>query len=73
MSHKKRSFVEQCIAGQVAEDAIDELVDRWHAGDGDSDLAEYLGFTQEEYAVWVERPESLRSILDARRASTVLR
>lgn len=38
---------------------IDDRIDAWHDGDGDEDqpLHEYLGWTREQYAAWVERGE----------------
>jgi hypothetical protein len=67
MSDIKRSFVEGYLAGELGADAIDDFIDRWHAGEGQGDLAQYLGFTQSEYAAWVERPDALPRILEARR------
>ncbi len=72
MSEIKRSFVERYLAGELGADAIDDFIDRWHAGEGHGDLAQYLGFTQSEYAAWVERPDALPCILEARRPGTDL-
>jgi hypothetical protein len=35
--------------------ALDDLVDRWHEGDGlGMELREYLGMSWDEYCRWVE-------------------
>jgi len=60
-------FIEQVLEGEVLETEIDDFVEQWHESDSQETLAEYLGFTDEEYALWVEQPESLRSILFCRK------
>jgi len=67
MSRLKRTFVQECVHGDATPSAIDDFVERWHAGEGEGTLAEYLGFTAAEYAAWVEDPDRLASILDAYR------
>jgi hypothetical protein len=63
------TFVERYLQGKAAPDDIDDFVDAWHEGDGqDKALAEYLGLDDEEYALWVARPELLTDIIEARRA-----
>lgn len=40
---------------------MDDLVDAWHTGAGpDQSLAEFLGMTDEEYALWVRNPTAAR-------------
>lgn len=65
MSKSWKSFVESCLAGEARADQIDRFVDEWHESDIGCSLAEYLGFSGEEYAEWVENPESLSVILFA--------
>jgi hypothetical protein len=60
------SFVEKVLAGEVLDTEIDDFVEQWHQSEVKQSLAEFLGFTEEEYALWVEQPESLRSILFCR-------
>lgn len=39
--------------GDPIEEAIDDLVDRWHVGEGDGlTLAEWLGMSGPDYALW---------------------
>jgi hypothetical protein len=62
------TFIDRCLAGSARPEDIDEWVDAWHAGAGsESSLAQYLGMSQEDYAVWAEQPDSLPFILHARR------
>lgn len=60
-------FVDRCLGGGVSADEIDDFVDQWHESDTAESLAEFLGFTAEEYASWVERPAALEAILEASR------
>jgi len=72
MSETGRTFVEVCLDGDALLSDIDEYVDRWHEGNCAGPLWQFLGFTENEYAVWVERPETLRYILFAHRHNTRL-
>jgi hypothetical protein len=67
MSKPDATFVEKCLSGDAFADDIDDYIDQWHEGAGQGELHEFLGFTEEEYALWVERPEALGRILDARK------
>ena len=51
MSSRDQTFVEKCLAGLALLEDIDDYVEAWHEGSGDPDatLADYLGFTTEEY------------------------
>jgi hypothetical protein len=61
------TFVEARLAGEARPDDIDDLVARWHRGEGGPSLAAFLGMTDEEYAAWVPRPDSLGAIVLAHR------
>ena len=61
------TFVEQCLDGIVDADAIDDFVVRWHGGEGGGSLPDFLGFNDEEFALWVERPAFLSAILASKR------
>lgn len=61
-------FVEACCSGDVEPDDVDLYVEAWHAtpeADDGRSLPEWLGFTDEEYSRWVERPSSVFEILRA--------
>jgi len=66
MSDAAEDFVNLCLNGRESIAAIDDYVDRWHEREDTCSLAEFLGFTPEEYACYVEDPESLREILFSR-------
>ena len=68
----RHTFLEEYLAGAVSADVIDDYVDHWHAGEGDGTLAEFLGFTEDEYAWWVETPEALDVILNRHRQNVKL-
>ena len=60
MSSNKRmrqSFIDAVLAGDAVPADIDDFIDAWHASLEDIGLAEFLGMTDEEYALWVEQPD----------------
>ena len=73
MSDKPMTFVDQCLEGLVDPPQIDDFIDQWHEGTSKCSLPEYLGFTPEEYACWVEEPCSLRFILFSRKTGMGLK
>lgn len=68
------SFFDLYSRGDVSEDAIDDFVGAWHdAGEAnDRSVSEFLGLTEDEYAVWVMDARSLPLILAARRQNELL-
>ena len=60
------NFIDMCLSGDALPDEIDDFVDRWHEGDSDLSIHEFLGMTREEYLSWVKDPNALPRILDAR-------
>ena len=72
MKSKKSTFISACLAGNAFAEEIDDFVDAWHDGNDSRDLNEYLGMTKEEYAVWVERPETLQYIIFAHKHDITL-
>jgi len=63
----QQTFMELCLAGKVCSDNIDDFIERWHANPGESELHDYLGMTEEEYALWLRVPDALPYIIKARR------
>jgi hypothetical protein len=62
------NFIDQVLEGEVLETEIDSFVEKWHHGAGaNKSLAKFLGMTEQEYALWVEHPQALRSILFCRK------
>ncbi len=65
-------FIDEVLAGRALATDIDDWVDAWHDAPGASpvaslSLADYLGMSEQEYSLWVERPESLRFIIAGRK------
>ena len=64
---RKRSIVERFLAGEECDlTRIDDEIDAWHEADTTIPLHEWLGFTPDEYQLYVEMPASIRIILAAR-------
>jgi hypothetical protein len=58
------TYLEQVLEGRALWTDIDEFVEAWHEGGGfGQELHEYLGLPWAEYALWVERPNTLRAII----------
>lgn len=55
---------------EISADAIDDFIEAWHdAGDEeDRPLTEYLGMTEDEYALWVMDPRTLPLVRAVRAA-----
>ncbi|KWV83083.1 hypothetical protein G7021_00970 [Pseudomonas carnis] len=66
------SFLELCLNGEARNCDVDTFIAQWHSGLAGTglELHEHLGFTWEEYQVWVTTPSALESILNARRSLT---
>jgi hypothetical protein len=61
------TFVAACLAGQALLTDVDDWIDEWHESEDTLPLDEFLGFHDEEGALFAERPEALRFIVAARR------
>ena len=59
-------LIDLLLRGQAFLEDIDDYVDEWHESSTDESLAAYLGMARNEYALWVEQPDSLRLIVAAR-------
>ena len=69
MSKAQKTYVDKVLAGKALLADIDEYIDVWHDSLEDlGSLPSFLGLTEEEYSLWVERPESIRFIIAGRRA-----
>ncbi len=55
----RKSFVELHIEGRVLPDEIDNFIEDWHNSDNEKSLSEFLGFTEEEYNLWIKNPLAL--------------
>ena len=59
------TFLELVLTGKAHRDDIDDFIDRWHEGEGSCSLAQFLGMSDDEYALWVEKPSALELIIQA--------
>lgn len=68
---KPRTFFDLFIEGQATRDDMDDFIDAWHdSGDEEQrPLHEFLGMTEEEYAVWMMDTRILPVLALARRSS----
>lgn len=64
----EETFLELVLIGKAHRDDIDDFVDRWHDSEVSCSLAEFLGMSDDEYALWVERPSALDLIIQAHAA-----
>jgi hypothetical protein len=66
--HGDETFFARYRAGRASAAQLDDCVEAWHeSGDAEQrSLAEFLGVTDEEYAVLFITPRALPAILDAR-------
>jgi acyl-CoA hydrolase len=67
-SRKKiRTMVDDCIAGVVTAADINKYIEGWHRGAVQCQLHEYLGFTPDEYAAWVENRMTAEEIVSGKK------
>jgi len=67
------NFIEKCLLGEARLEDVDDFVEKWHGGDGELSLHEYLGMTKAEYSRWITDPEALLPMIDRRRTGRVSR
>lgn len=70
----RRTFVDRVLAGEIYNlDKIDDDIAIWSRSkepEAECELHEWLGLTEKEYDLFVEKPESLKVILSARKYGT---
>jgi hypothetical protein len=49
-----RDAIDKSILEEVKENAILELVEKWHLGTSELELHEYLGLSWAEYSEWIK-------------------
>ncbi len=67
MSKPDVTFIERCLSGGAFADDLDDVVEEWHTGNATCSLAEFLGLTDDEYAIMVHNPNALKPIIYGRR------
>ena len=59
------SFIAMCLSGDALPEDIDEFVGKWHEGQSEVPIYEYLGMTRAEYFSWLRDPSVLSGIVRA--------
>lgn len=59
------NFIIDCINGDTLMLEINDYIDRWHDGNTELALHDFLGMTKKEYALFVEDENYLGSIISA--------
>lgn len=68
-----KTFIDLCISGDAFDDEIDDFIEKWHEGEGESlELHEFLGMTESEYRLWLACPNQLATIISAKRGNIPL-
>lgn len=60
------NFIQLCLDGEAKPDAIDDYIEKWHTNikyNQSQNLYEFLGMTRKEYASWIERKQTLETII----------
>lgn len=66
----EKTFMDKALIGEIKDLAheIGHYIEKWHNSESELKLHEYLGFTDLEFALFIQEPNSLDSIVDDRRA-----
>lgn len=65
------TFIELCLKGEASMTDVDDFVDAWHGGTGNSTLRECLGMSDHEYSLWINDPSELAGILASRKMAAL--
>lgn len=57
------SFMEMLKRRVVTWEDIDDFIEEWHSGSYDCSLHEFLGMTEQQYALWLQSPQLENHIL----------
>ena len=57
---KELTFIEALKQGLVDYDAVDDYIDKWHDGQYDCEIYEFLGMTRQQYFKWGEDESYLK-------------
>lgn len=58
-----KTFLELVLTGEAQGEDIEDFVDHWHEGETACSLTEFLGMSDDEYALWVEQPATLELVV----------
>lgn len=57
------TFIDLVLAGKARLGDIDDWVRRWHEGESNCELRDWLGMTERQYAEWVRECDVLEKIV----------
>lgn len=62
---KENTFVDMLREGLCSVEDIDDYIEKWHNEyNGNLELYEYLGMTEDEYDSWLTNPKSLKTMFN---------
>ena len=67
MSEKFENFLDLCLDGRALLEDVDLAVEEWHKSNSPHSLPRFLGMRDDEYATWVNSPNTLKAIIFARK------
>lgn len=69
MTAANEAFIDRVLAGAIADpsEEVDAAIAAWHKATTEQSLPEWLGMTDFEYGVFLQRPAALLGIIEARR------
>lgn len=59
-----KTFRDLYIEGKTTSNQVDDYIKEWHNGNSTKSLASFLGFSTEEYSLFVAHPRVLWERLD---------
>jgi hypothetical protein len=62
----EKTFISQCIEGNSQPEEINNFINKWHNGESQSSLSEYLGMNLVEFKRFVELRSSVYDIVSNR-------
>ncbi len=68
-----QTFYEKYVIGEALAEDINDYVELWHESDVDCEIYEFLGFTKDEYFLWVDNESNLNYILEAKYKNTTVK
>lgn len=60
-----KTFIDKCLVGDLLLDELDDYILEWKNSDSSLELHEHLGFTENEYRLWVDDATTINLILYA--------
>ena len=62
-------FITLCAKGECELDEVDDFVEAWHHSNSPLPLHVFLGFSSEDYNIWLFKPEYLKAVVIDRKVA----